>query len=177
VRPTFYLLGSSVRNGLGRQLHRFGLKNCEVESDLPERFIFGRMVPGFFESHPDGFSARFASSYIDTVVSGDGVKLRFEVKIERSDPYYHVCHCSNMNWNPGLLNQLTATKSDLESKRVAQGNNQTARDISFGVTISTRKVKAPIKRKSECLNESINRRVRPSPIFILDRALSYEPVA
>ena len=48
------------------------------------------------------------------MVSGDGDKLRFEVKIERSDPCYHACHCSNTNWNPGLLNQLTSTKSDLD---------------------------------------------------------------
>jgi len=89
-------------------------EDCEVESDLPGRFLFGRPVPGSFEQLPTGFSARYASSYIDTVVSGDGDKLRFEVKIERSDPCYHVCHCSNMNWNPGLLNQLTSTKSDLD---------------------------------------------------------------
>ena len=88
-------------------------ENCEVESDLPERFIFGQLEPGSFKQLPTGFSARYASSYIDTVVSGDGVKLKFEVRIERSDPCYHVCHCSNMNWNPGLLNQLTSTKSDL----------------------------------------------------------------
>jgi hypothetical protein len=89
-------------------------ENCEVESDLPERFIFGRMVPGSFKLLPTGFSARYASSYIDTVVSSDGEKLRFEIKIERSDPYYHSCHCSNTNWNPGLLNQMTSTKSDLD---------------------------------------------------------------
>src|SRR6266481_148200 len=82
-------------------------ENCEVELDLPERFIFGELEPGSFKQLPTGFSARYASSYIDTVVSGDGVKLKFEVRIERSDPCYHVCHCSNMNWNPGLLNQLT----------------------------------------------------------------------
>src|SRR3984893_2076457 len=89
-------------------------ENCEVESDLPERFIFGQLEPGSFKQVPAGFSARYASSYIDTVVNGDGVKLQFEVKIERSDPCYHVCHCSNMNWNPGMLNQLTSTKSDLD---------------------------------------------------------------
>lgn len=89
-------------------------ENCEVESDLPERFIFGQLVPGSFKQPPTGFSARYASSHIDTVVSSDGFKLQFEVKIERSDPYYHACHCSNMNWNPGLLNQLTSTKSDLD---------------------------------------------------------------
>jgi hypothetical protein len=88
--------------------------DCAAESDLPERFIFGQLVPGSFRQLPTGFSARYASSYIDTVVSGDGVKLQFEVKIERNDPCYHVCHCSNMNWNPGLLNQLTSTKSDLD---------------------------------------------------------------
>jgi hypothetical protein len=88
--------------------------DCAAESDLPERFIFGRLVPGSFKQLTTGFSARYASSYIDTVVSGDGDKLQFEVKIERSDPCYHICHCSNMNWNPGLLNQLTSTKSDLD---------------------------------------------------------------
>ena len=88
--------------------------DCAAESDLPERFIFGELKPGSFKQLPTGFSARYASSYIDTVVSGDGVKLQFEVKIERSDPHYHACHCSNMNWNPGLLYQLTATKSDLD---------------------------------------------------------------
>jgi hypothetical protein len=85
-----------------------------AESDLPERFIFGQLVPGSFRLLPTGFSARYASRYIDTVVSSDGVKLQFEVKIERSDPYYRVCHCSNMNWNPGLLYQLAATMSDLD---------------------------------------------------------------
>ena len=65
-------------------------ENCEVESDLPERFIFGELEPGSFKQLPTGFSARYASSYIDTVVSGDGDKLRFEVKIERSDPCYHA---------------------------------------------------------------------------------------
>jgi hypothetical protein len=80
----------------------------------PERFIFGKLEPGSFKQLPTGFSARYASSYIDTVVTGDGEKLQFEVKIERGDPYYHVRHCSNMNWNPGLLYQLTATKSDLD---------------------------------------------------------------
>jgi hypothetical protein len=89
-------------------------ENCEVESDLPVRFLFGRLVPGSFKQLPTGFSARYVSSYIDMVVSGDGDKLRFEVKIERSDPCYHVCHYWNMNWNPGLLNQLTATKSDFD---------------------------------------------------------------
>jgi len=89
-------------------------ENCAAESDLPDRFIFGRLVPGSFRQLPTGFSARYASSYIDTVVSSDGVKLQFEVKIERSDPCYHVCHYSNMNWNPGLLYQLTATKSDFD---------------------------------------------------------------
>src|ERR1700736_3464019 len=88
--------------------------DCAAESDLPERFIFGRLVPGSFKQLTTGFSVRYASSYIDTVVNGDGVKLQFEVKIERSDPCYHVCHCSNMNWNPGMLNQLTSTKSDLD---------------------------------------------------------------
>ncbi len=82
------------------------LENCATESDLPDRFIFGQLEPGSFKQLPTGFSARYASSYIDTVVTGDGVKLRFEVKIERSDPCYRVCHCSNMNWNPGLLNQF-----------------------------------------------------------------------
>ncbi len=89
-------------------------ENCGVESDLPERFLFGQLVPGSFKQLPTGFSARYASSYIDTVVTSDGDKLQFEVKIERSDPCYHVCHCSNMNWNPGLLYQLTSTKSDLD---------------------------------------------------------------
>jgi hypothetical protein len=34
---------------------------------------------------------KFESSI--STVTGDGDKLRFEVKIERSDPCYHVCHC------------------------------------------------------------------------------------
>src|SRR5260221_4412597 len=89
-------------------------ENCGVESDLPERFLFGQLVPGSFKQLPTGFSARYASSHIDTVVSSDGEKVQFEVKIERSDRYHHVCHCSNINWNPGLLNQLTSTKSDLD---------------------------------------------------------------
>ena len=89
-------------------------ENCAAESDLPERLFFGELVPGSFKQLPTGFSARYASSYINTVVTGNGVKLQFEVKIERSDPYYHACHCSNVNWNPGLLFQLTATKSDLD---------------------------------------------------------------
>jgi hypothetical protein len=89
-------------------------ENCAAESDLPERFIFGQLVPGSFRQLPIGFAARYASSHIDTVLSGDGVKLQFEVQIERSDPCYHVCHCSNTDWNPGLLYQLTATKSDLD---------------------------------------------------------------
>jgi hypothetical protein len=68
-------------------------ENCAAESDLPERFIFGQLEPGSFKQLPTGFSARYASSYIDTVVSSDGEKRQFEVKIERSDPYYHACHC------------------------------------------------------------------------------------
>jgi hypothetical protein len=114
VRLTFYLLGSSVPQRIRSPVTPIRFENCEVESDLPERFIFGQLEPGSFKQVPAGFSARYASSYIDTMVSGDGVKLQFEVKIERSDPCYHVCHCSSMNWNPGLLYQLTATKSDLD---------------------------------------------------------------
>ena len=38
IRLTFYLLGSSVRNGVGRRLHRFGLKTVRLirisQSDL-----------------------------------------------------------------------------------------------------------------------------------------------
>src|ERR1700716_2583896 len=30
IRLTFYLLGSSVRDGVGRQLHRFGLKTVKL---------------------------------------------------------------------------------------------------------------------------------------------------
>jgi hypothetical protein len=89
-------------------------EDCEVESDLPERFIFGRVVPGSFESHPDGFSARYTSSRIDTSLSVYGDKLRFEITIEGSDPDYHVCHYSNANWNRDLPYQLIATKSDFD---------------------------------------------------------------
>jgi hypothetical protein len=51
-------------------------ENCEVESDLPERFIFVQLVPGSFKQLPTGFSARYASSYIDTVVSGAEIGSR-----------------------------------------------------------------------------------------------------
>jgi hypothetical protein len=87
-------------------------EECEVESDLPKRFIFGQLVPGSFKRRPTGFVVRYSSSYVDTVVTGDAENLQLEVKIERSDPYYQACHIWNINWNPGLLYQLTATKSD-----------------------------------------------------------------
>jgi hypothetical protein len=89
-------------------------EECEVESDLPKRFIFGQLVPGSFKRLPTGFVARYSSSYVDTVVTGDGENIQFKVRIDRSDPSYDACHIWNINWNPGLLYQLTATKSDFD---------------------------------------------------------------
>jgi hypothetical protein len=88
--------------------------NCAGESDLPSRFLLGQLVPGSFKRLPTEFSVRYASPYIDTLLINDGDKLQCDVKIERSDPYFHVVHYSPINWNPALIHQVTPTKPELD---------------------------------------------------------------
>jgi hypothetical protein len=50
IQLTFYLLGSSVRNGVGRQLPRFGLKTVKLNRISQSDLFSGRwyQVPSNF---------------------------------------------------------------------------------------------------------------------------------
>jgi len=110
ILPVYIFCPERSRSAIGS----IDFTDCEAESDLPERFLLGRLVPGSFNRLPTGFSIRYASSHIDALLSTDGDRLQFEVKVERSNPYYHVRHCSKTDWNSGLLPQLSLTKSELD---------------------------------------------------------------
>ena len=91
------------------------LTNCAAESELPARFIFGRLVPGSFERFPDGFRARYASAYISATLVAESNRLRLEVKVERADPFYQVCHVWPANGSAqGLLYLLGPEKPNLD---------------------------------------------------------------
>ena len=90
------------------------LTDCAAESELPARFIFGRLVPGSFERFPDGFRARYASAYISATLVAERNRLRLEVKVERADPFYHVSHEWPADSGQGLLHLLGPAKADLD---------------------------------------------------------------
>lgn len=105
--------GVSIPGRARPPLDAVSFANCVTESELPMRFIFGRLVPGSFTRLPGGFRARYTSAYLGATLVAENDKLRLEVMVERADPVYNVWHDWIMDSSQRFLYQLAVTKPNL----------------------------------------------------------------